>query len=105
MTRPRVGFVVEPEELAFATPDLREGVPLRDYEAFWTNYWRDAYPHLQGVTWPDFIPYYALSSGTTSGATKYIPISRQMLASNQRAALTSLAWFLAADRWPDSPAS
>ena len=46
------------------------------------------------MTWPDAIPYYALSSGTTSGTSKYIPISRQMLASNQRAALTSLALFL-----------
>jgi hypothetical protein len=74
--------------------EYQRRVPLRDYEAFWTNYWRDAFPYLQGVTWPDAIPYYALSSGTTSGTTKYIPISRQMLASNQRAALTSLALFL-----------
>jgi GH3 auxin-responsive promoter len=74
--------------------DYQRRVPLRDYEAFWLNYWRDAFPYVQGVTWPDAIPYFALSSGTTSGTTKYIPISRQMLASNQRAALTSLALFL-----------
>ena len=37
-------------------------------------------------TWPGTIPYFAFSSGTTSGATKYIPLSRQMLASNQKAA-------------------
>src|SRR5207302_2739768 len=78
--------------------DYQRRVPLRDYESFWTNYWRDAFPRLQGVTWPDSIPYFALSSGTTSGTTKYIPISRQMLASNQRAALTSLALFLNAHR-------
>jgi hypothetical protein len=74
--------------------DYQRRVPLRDYEAFWTTYWRDTFPHLQGVTWPDAIPYFALSSGTTSGTTKYIPISRQMLASNRRAALTTLALFL-----------
>src|SRR5207244_1858984 len=34
--------------------------------------------------------------GTTTGATKYIPVSREMLASNRRAALTSLSWFRAA---------
>jgi hypothetical protein len=42
------------------------------------------------------VPYFALSSGTTSGTTKYLPVSREMLASNRRAALTTLALFLAA---------
>jgi hypothetical protein len=76
--------------------DYRERVPLRDYEAFWTDYWQVAAPDLANVTWPGRVPYLALSSGTTSGATKKIPVSRQMLASNQKAALTSLAWFRAA---------
>ncbi|MFO0930297.1 MAG: GH3 auxin-responsive promoter family protein [Gemmataceae bacterium] len=76
--------------------DYQARVPLRDYEAFWANYWRDAFPYLRGVTWPDPIPYFALSSGTTSGATKYLPLSRALLRSNTKAALTSLAWFVAA---------
>jgi hypothetical protein len=70
-------------------------VPLRDYEAFWEGYWRRPFPHLAGMTWPQFIPYYGLSSGTTSGSTKYLPLSRPLLKSNTKAALTSLAWFLA----------
>src|SRR5262249_31029843 len=69
--------------------------PLRTYEQFWTEYWQSAFPRLQGVTWPSRIPYLAFSSGTTSGATKYVPVSNQMLASNRRAALTTLAMFLA----------
>jgi hypothetical protein len=76
--------------------DYQERVPLRDYEAFWTDYWQPDYPNLQNVTWPGRIPYFALSSGTTSGTTKYIPVSREMMASNQKAAMTSLAWFRAA---------
>src|SRR5207302_5320170 len=68
-------------------------VPLRTYEEIWRDYWQADYPRLRGVTWPDFIPYWALSSGTTSGATKYVPVSRQMLASNQKAARTLLALF------------
>ncbi|MCI0738302.1 MAG: GH3 auxin-responsive promoter family protein [Gemmataceae bacterium] len=78
--------------------DFQERVPLRDYEAFWQDYWRRSYPVLENVTWPGRIPYFALSSGTTSGTTKYIPVSRQMMASNRTAALTSLAWFRAAYR-------
>ncbi|MHB1421711.1 MAG: lyso-ornithine lipid synthetase OlsH [Gemmataceae bacterium] len=76
--------------------DYQRRVPLRTYESFWTDYWRTPFPYLADVTWPGLIPYFALSSGTTSGATKYIPLSRQMLASNQKAALTTLSLFLAA---------
>lgn len=73
--------------------DYRARVPIRDYEAFWQQYWKDAYPRLQGVTWPDAIPYYALSSGTTTGATKFIPVSWDMVKSNRKAALTTMALF------------
>jgi hypothetical protein len=76
--------------------DYQRRVPLRSYESFWTDYWRDPFPYLADVTWPGPVPYFALSSGTTSGATKYIPLTRQMLASNQKAALTTLSLFLAA---------
>jgi hypothetical protein len=76
--------------------DYQRQIPLRDYEAFWHQYWRPAFPHLSDATWPGPTPYLALSSGTTTGATKYIPVSRAMLASNRRAAVTGLAWFRAA---------
>ena len=73
--------------------DFQARVPVREYEYFWTTYWKDAYPNLGGTTWPGFIPYYALSSGTTSGTTKYIPVSKEMLASNRKAAFTTVAFF------------
>jgi hypothetical protein len=76
--------------------DYRRQVPLRDYEAFWNDYWQGAFPHLTNATWPGQTPYLALSSGTTTGSTKNIPVSVAMLASNRRAALTCLAWFCAA---------
>jgi len=73
--------------------DYQVRVPLRDYEQYWKDYLAACYPRLQGVTWPDHVPYYALSSGTTTGATKYIPITKEMLLSNRRAAFTSTALF------------
>src|SRR5262249_24938913 len=76
--------------------DYQRAVPLRDYDAFWQHYWQSAFPRVVDVTWPGLIPYFALSSGTTSGATKYVPVSREMLASNSRAAMTTLSLFLAA---------
>lgn len=74
--------------------DYQARVPLRTYEDFWRDYWQRVFPRLRGVTWPQRIPYYALSSGTTTGATKYLPITRQMIRSNTHAALTTLALFL-----------
>jgi hypothetical protein len=76
--------------------DYQRRVPPRDYEAFWKDYWEPAFPFVDNVTWPGRVPYFALSSGTTSGTTKYIPVSSQMLASNRRAGMTILAFFLAA---------
>ncbi len=76
--------------------DYQRRVPLRTYETFWEDYWSGPFPFLHDVTWPGRIPYFALSSGTSSGVTKYIPLSRQMLASNQKAALTTLSLFLSA---------
>ncbi|MCE9532477.1 MAG: GH3 auxin-responsive promoter family protein [Planctomycetes bacterium] len=72
--------------------DYQVRVPVRDYEAFWKEYWQPSYPNLDGITWPGNVPYFALSSGTTSGSTKYIPISREMLKSNRKAAFTTLAF-------------
>ena len=34
------------------------------------------------VTWPGKIKYYALSSGTSEAASKYIPVTKEMLRSN-----------------------
>lgn len=74
--------------------DYQERVPLREYEAFWREYWQPVFPTIRGATWPGPIPYYALSSGTTSGTTKYVPVSTAMLRSIRRGGMTGLALFL-----------
>lgn len=81
--------------------DYQQRVPLRTYEQIWHDYWQPAFPRLNDISWPGLVPYFALSSGTTCGATKYVPVSRAMVASNRRAALTTLALFLAAQ--PETP--
>jgi hypothetical protein len=73
--------------------DFQQAVPVRDYEEFWRDYWQAVFPRLEGSTWPDSLPYFALSSGTTTGVTKYLPVSREMLASNRKAAYTTIALF------------
>jgi GH3 auxin-responsive promoter len=73
--------------------DYQQRVPVRDYEAFWNQYWQPRFPKVENSTWPGRVPYFALSSGTTSGATKFIPISKEMLKSNRKAAFTTLAFY------------
>ncbi|WP_233256067.1 GH3 family domain-containing protein [Falsiroseomonas bella] len=76
--------------------EFQARVPLRRYEDFWADWWQPAFPVLDGVSWPGRIPYLALSSGTTSGTTKYIPVTRAQMAANRGAALDTLAWHLRA---------
>ncbi|MGE3819856.1 MAG: GH3 auxin-responsive promoter family protein [Isosphaeraceae bacterium] len=80
--------------------DFQNAVPLRTYEALWNDYLKDAYPVFQDLTWPGLIPYLSLTSGTTQGNTKYIPVSRAMIRSNEKAARTMVAYHVRAR--PDS---
>lgn len=79
---------------------FQAAVPLRRYEDFWSAYWEGPFPVLDDVTWPGRIPYFALSSGTTSGRTKYLPVSDAANTSNRRAALDILVHHVALH--PDS---
>ncbi|NDC38150.1 MAG: auxin-regulated protein [Proteobacteria bacterium] len=65
--------------------EYQRRVPLRTYEQFWEEYWKPAFPRLTNCTWPGTIPFFAVSSGTSSGRTKYIPLSQHMVRSNTKA--------------------
>jgi hypothetical protein len=80
--------------------DYQSAVPLRTYEDLWADYLKDRYPRLDDLTWPGRVPFLATTSGTTTGATKYIPVTRAMIASNRKAAQTMIAYHLATR--PDS---
>ena len=77
--------------------EFQRAVPLRRYEEFHANYLAAALPVLRDVSWPGRTPYLALSSGTTSGRTKHIPVTTEMVRANRGAALDVLAWHLAAN--------
>jgi hypothetical protein len=67
--------------------DFQRAVPLRNYEKFWNEYWKEPFPVLDNVSWPGRIPFFAVSSGTTSGTSKNIPVTPEMNRANSRAAL------------------
>jgi len=66
---------------------FQKNVPLRDYQAFWKEYWGKNFPKLNNVTWPGSIKYFAKTSGTTNGKSKFIPCSKEMIKSNNNAGL------------------
>lgn len=76
--------------------DFQRAVPLRRYEQFWNEYWQPEFPRLHDVTWPGLIRHFAVSSGTTAGRTKYLPLTPAMRRSNVRAAFDVVAYHLGA---------
>jgi hypothetical protein len=80
--------------LIHSVKDFQEQVPLRRYEQFWEEYWKDSFPIVENSTWPGRIPYFPVSSGTTSGTTKFIPCTYEMISSNTKAGMDLLAFHL-----------
>jgi GH3 auxin-responsive promoter len=85
-------------EHGFASIDdinaFQKAVPLRRYENFWASYWQPAFPELVDLSWPGRIPFFAASSGTSTGATKFIPVTQEMVRSNRQAGLDLLVHHL-----------
>jgi hypothetical protein len=80
--------------------DFQARVPLRRFEDFWSDYWEPVFPHLTDCSWPGTIPYFAVTSGTTTGITKFIPCSAEMMASNRKASFDLLSHHI--NNRPDS---
>jgi hypothetical protein len=70
--------------------EYQRRVPARSYEQIWNEYWKDPFPTLIDVSWPGLVKNFAVSSGTSSGTTKYIPCTDEILASNRKAAFDLL---------------
>lgn len=64
-------------------------VPSGDYLNM-LPWWTQCREGVEGVTWPGKIEYFALSSGTSDGSTKYIPVSRDMIRNIQRASVRQI---------------
>ncbi|MBS1632122.1 MAG: GH3 auxin-responsive promoter family protein [Bacteroidetes bacterium] len=61
---------------------FQELVPVHDYNKIYNEWWKKTLEGVPDVTWPGKIKYYALSSGTSEAASKYIPITKEILRSN-----------------------
>jgi hypothetical protein len=62
--------------------NFQQLVPVHDYNKIYDEWWKKTLEGVPDVAWPGKIKYYALSSGTSEAASKYIPVTREMLRSN-----------------------
>ena len=65
---------------------FRNMVPAGDYLNM-LPWWEKARAGEEDVTWPGKIEHFALSSGTSDGASKYIPVSPDMVKAIRRASM------------------
>ncbi len=54
-------------------------VPIHDYYDIYNQWWHRQRASESDITWPGNTEYFALSSGTTGGPSKHIPVSEEMI--------------------------
>ena len=74
--------------------DFQRQVPIRGYDAFWREWWEPNYPSLVDVSWPGEIPFFTITSGTTTGRSKFIPYTAAMRRAAVRGFLDLLCYHL-----------
>ncbi len=62
-------------------------VPTHDYNSMFKKWWYRALNGESYVCWPKKVKYFALSSGTSEAASKYIPVTGDMLRAIQKASI------------------
>lgn len=62
---------------------FQENVPVYDYTKIYKEWWYKTLEGKPDICWPGKIKYYALSSGTSESASKYIPVTNDLLRGNR----------------------
>lgn len=62
---------------------FQEIVPTFNYNKIYREWWHKSLEGKPDICWPGKIRYYALSSGTSESASKYIPITNDLLRGNK----------------------
>lgn len=69
---------------------FQANVSIYDYERINAEWWENARAGALDMTWPGETKYYALSSGTSGAASKYIPVTKEMLKSIRRTSVRQM---------------
>jgi hypothetical protein len=69
---------------------FKMNVPTFNYSSIYKQWWHKTLDGVPDVCWTGKIKYYALSSGTSEAARKYIPITNDLLAGNKMVMIKQL---------------
>lgn len=82
------------------TKKFQEFVPTYNYNKIYEEWWHKTLEGKPDICWPGVIKYFALSSGTSEAASKYIPITKDIIRSNKT---TMVRHFLTLTGYQDIP--
>jgi hypothetical protein len=77
-------------------------VPTYNYDKIYKDWWHKTLDGTPDVCWPGVIKFFALSSGTSEAASKYIPITKELIRSNT---ITSFKQLLSLAKYENVPKS
>lgn len=77
-------------------------VPTYTYDKIYKAWWYKTLEGIPDVCWPGVIKYFALSSGTSEAASKYIPVTKELIRSNT---ITSLKQVVSLSKYENVPKS
>lgn len=79
---------------------FQEIVPCFNYNKIYNEWWHKTIEGHSDICWPGKIKYYALSSGTSESASKYIPITNDLLKGNKIVMIKQLLSLLSYENIP-----
>ncbi len=81
---------------------FQQMVPAYNYSKIFHQWWHRALDGKPDVCWPGVIKFFALSSGTSDAASKYIPITKELIRANT---LTSIRQLISLATYNNVPRS
>lgn len=69
---------------------FRNKVPIHTYNKIYTDWWKLSLQGAKDICWPGRMKFFALSSGTSDAASKYIPITKEMTKAIQKTSLRQI---------------
>ena len=69
---------------------FKSNVPIFTYDTLYDQWWSQARDGIKDVCWPGKVKYYALSSGTSSASSKYIPVTKDMIKSMHKTGIRQI---------------
>lgn len=74
----------------FPEKTFQERVPIHDYDKIYSEWWNRTLDGEENICWPGKVNYFALSSGTSGSASKYIPITNSVIKSMRKTSVRQI---------------